>query len=168
METLVEEITLLPFEDRHFAQTAEWFGDPVILKGLLKSKIESRHSLNMWLGNFYKQPNCHHFAIYDNYEHVGNVSLRNIDWVGKTGEMLIYIGKGRGRRAGFKALKMFLSYCFDVKLLNKVYITVGADNLVARHLYKICGFAQERVFKGVFFNGKKYIDVIKMSKTKGD
>jgi len=163
----MDEVALLPFEDRHLNETTVWMKDPEVLKGILKNKMESR-SLSTWVANFYNQPNCDHFAIYNGKVHIGNTSLINLDRNTNCAEMFIYLGKDRSLGYGKKALRMLLSYCFDVKLLKKLYVTVGENNIIAKHLYKKCGFALERVFENVFFQNGKNINVIKMVRTNED
>ena len=164
----VGEVTLFPFNGSHLAKTTKWFRDKAVLDGLLKHKMESDLKLKIWVKNFYNRPQSKHFAIYNGNTHIGNVGLRNISGLENTAEVLIYLGASRSMGLGSEAFKMFLSYCFGVRMMKRLYITVGRDNKIARKMYRNHGFLTERIFKGAFYDGRNYIDVIKMSMKKED
>ena len=160
----MDDLTLIPFGAKHLPSTVQWMDDPVILAGILKNRIDSQFRLRVWVEDFYKQPNSVNFAIHNRGEHIGNISLRNMNWKENRAEMMIYIGKDRGKGYGKLATKMFLSYCFNVMMIPKIYVTVGEKNLIARRLYKKVGFADRGVFKNIFYQYGKYINVVKMVK----
>lgn len=145
----------------------EWFQDPVILSGILQREFSSEESLKKWVEEFYSNKLDFHFAIFNNGDHIGNVSLRNIITLDNYGEMFIYLGEERAQGHGKKAVNLFSDYCFNEVKIHKIYATVGENNIIARHLYRKCGFFEEGIFKDAFLLEGKYINVIKMAKIKG-
>ena len=145
----MEKVSLVPLLESHLERAVKWFEDPAVLNGILQRKLANPGAIKEWLKAFYSNKLDFHFAIFNNGDHIGNISLRNIDSLNNHGEMVVYLGEQRAKGYGLKAVKKFIDYCFDEIKIHKIYITVGDNNLIARHLYRKCGFFD---FLGMRFN----------------
>ena len=159
---------IVPLLDSHREKIANWMLDPVVLDGVLQRPFPKEELLRDWVNEFYSNKLDFHFAIFNNGDHIGCVSLRNLNALDNHGEMLIYLGEQRKDGHGRRALKLFADYCFNEIKIHKIYATVGENNVIARHLYRKCGFFEEGIFKDAFLLDGKYINVIKMAKIKGE
>lgn len=91
---------------------------------------------------------------------VGLIGLLNIDNYNKKAEYYICLGEEnyKGKGIAKTATKLILDYAFDELNLNKVYLNVDAENLVACALYDKVGFECEGTFKMDLFHHNKFID----------
>jgi RimJ/RimL family protein N-acetyltransferase len=98
-------------------------------------------------------------------EILGVVYLLKIDWVNRTSEFGIQIGKKEfyGRGVGDWAMRKMLEHAFGDLNLHRVTLTVLENNDRALRLYKKLGFTEEgRLRQAVFKNGK-HLDLIVMA-----
>lgn len=96
---------------------------------------------------------------------LGLVSLTNIDWVHRSAYFGIMIGReeNQGRGLGSFAVKAILNHAFRDMNLNRVELTVLADNQRARRLYEKAGFVQEGCFRQALFKEGSYRDLLFMA-----
>lgn len=113
-------------------------------------------------------PNDVHFQIMkhdgniDNRVLVGYTGLLNIDFRIRSAEFSIYLGSGRGRGYGKRALVSLFNYGFRELNLHKIWCEVY-DNNGSVHLYRKLGFRDEGVLRDNQFCEGKYIDSIRLS-----
>jgi len=102
--------------------------------------------------------------LKESHEHIGNIYLREIDWVSRTAKLEVFIGnaENRGRGFGEEAVRQVLEYAFDTLGLRRVYLTVLAFNEAATTLYKKCGFREEGRLRQHVFKQGKYEDLLVM------
>jgi RimJ/RimL family protein N-acetyltransferase len=103
-------------------------------------------------------------------ELVGDCGLRKIDWKSRKAEFFITIGEKQFWDKGFGAdtLKLIIRLAFDKMNLNRVWLTVLADNPRAVRCYEKCGFAREGLLRQESFVDGKYRDVLMMAILKED
>jgi len=146
--------------------TFKWINSEDVRRGILRNEKTTWPEHENWFRRLRDDRKNIHFQILDDdCAFIGCISLKNIDWENGSGELMIYIGdaENRGKHFGYRAIKLFIEHtCFLYFNMRKIYVTVSAENIIARHLYKRCGFIEEGVFKDAFFQDGKYIDVIKM------
>ena len=126
----------------------EWMADPEVNQFFRFNKtnlsIEKCH--NFILNSFTKTDR--HYAIEENNEYMGTISLKHIDPTNKKAEYAIALRKAaQGKGLGTKASKELLNIAFNELNLNKVYLDVLSDNTPAIHLYKKLGFKEEGELK---------------------
>ena len=82
-------------------------------------------------------------------EHIGNIYLRNIDWVHRNAELHIFLAeeKHRGRGYGSAAVRLLVKYAFEDLGLMRVYLHTLARNSAAIKSYRKCGFNLEGTLK---------------------
>ena len=120
----------------------EWF----------RRRLEARDEVNLAI--------CHS----EEQEHIGNIYLRNIDWVHRNAELHIFLAaeKHRGKGYGSAAIRRLVKYAFDDLGLMRVYLYTLTRNSAAIKSYEKCGFSLEgRLKKHAFKNGV-YEDMVVM------
>jgi UDP-4-amino-4,6-dideoxy-N-acetyl-beta-L-altrosamine N-acetyltransferase len=99
---------------------------------------------------------------------IGSVFLKNLDAHSQKAEFGIFIGEDavRGKGYGKQAVMRTLDYAFDELRLNRVYLTVMADNTAAVKAYEKSGFAVEGVMKEDYLRDGSFVDIIMMGVTR--
>jgi RimJ/RimL family protein N-acetyltransferase len=120
-----------------------------------------------WLADLAKNSTRVFFAIRNVQESrlIGFLSLSSIHSVHRSAELGVRIGgeAERGRGYGRAALQLGLGYAFDHLNLNRVQLTVFADNTRAIGAYETVGFEHEgRMRRAAFIDGK-WTDVLMMA-----
>lgn len=97
-------------------------------------------------------------------EHIGNIYLREIDWVARRSVLHVFIGcsEQRGKGYGKAAVRQLLHSAFYDLNLNRVFLEVLADNTAAVKTYEKCGFQVEGRLKEHAFKLGQYKDVLVM------
>jgi len=96
---------------------------------------------------------------------IGAVYLTGIDWLVRSGEFSVWIGRKekQGKGAGRYATTAMLAHAFQDLGLNRIYLTVLSDNQAARSLYKKSGFTEEGTLRQAAFKNGEFKDMILMS-----
>lgn len=91
---------------------------------------------------------------------VGLMGLLGIDRTNNKAEYYICLGEKeyKGKGIAKSATKMLIDYGFTELGLNKIFLNVDAENIVACHLYEKCGFECEGYFKKDMVHRGQYID----------
>lgn len=98
------------------------------------------------------------------FQHIGNIYLRDVDWIARSAELHIFIGNGqhRGKGYGAAAVRCILKYAFRDLGLNKVHLRVLEENIVALNIYQKCGFVVEGVLRNHVFKNGLFKNVVAM------
>jgi len=101
---------------------------------------------------------------------VGDTGIRNIDWKSRKAEFFITIGEKQLWDKGFgtDALRIVIRLAFDKMNLNRLWLTVLADNPRAVRCYEKCGFVREGLLRQESFVNRKYRDVFMMALLRED
>lgn len=96
---------------------------------------------------------------------LGLVTLANIDWVHRSTELHVMVGRreDRGRGIGTFAVREMLSHAFLDLGLHRVELDALADNSRAIHVYERAGFVREGVRREAVFKGGRWIDLVHMA-----
>lgn len=91
---------------------------------------------------------------------VGLIGLLNIDYINRKAEFYISMGETEYKRKGIAtvATKLIIQYAFENLNLNKVYLNVDRDNIMACKLYEKVGFRCEGIFEKDMFHRGEFID----------
>jgi diamine N-acetyltransferase len=100
------------------------------------------------------------YAIDDEGEYAGTISLKNINYIDKTAEYAIvtrkkYWGTGIAKEATSKIIE----YGFNSLNLRKIYLNVLSTNERANKFYLKYGFEFEGTFKKHTFINGHYVDL---------
>lgn len=121
----------------------------------------SKENFNEFITNSWSDTKNIHYAIVDDNEYVGTVSLKNINYVDRNAEYAIVIRKKFwGTKCAYEATKQIIEYGFKRINLHKIYFNVLSSNLRARKFYEKFGFIKENAFKEHMFINGKYEDLI--------
>jgi [ribosomal protein S5]-alanine N-acetyltransferase len=102
-------------------------------------------------------------GIFDlhSHEHIGNVSLQQIDWISKSAEFAIIIGEKDYSRGGYgkEASDLILYHGFVRMNLERIYCGTSEDNIAMQKLSNYMSMVKEGVRrKAIFVNGQ-YRDI---------
>lgn len=104
------------------------------------------------------------FAIEADGTYIGHCGLHRFDTLTHTAMIGIGIGDRAywGRGYGREALGLLLEYAFNLRNLQRVWLTVNATNERAIRCYRACGFVEEgRLRRHVWIRGA-YDDLVGM------
>ncbi|HZZ81725.1 MAG TPA: GNAT family protein [Gemmataceae bacterium] len=97
-------------------------------------------------------------------KHIGNLYLRDINWIARHGELHILIGDSTHRGCGYgqQAVRHFIDHAFQQLGLRRLHLQVLATNLAAIHVYEKCGFVIEGRLRQHAFKNGVFVDVLVM------
>lgn len=97
-------------------------------------------------------------------KHIGNIYLREIDWISRRGHLSIFIGESGKSSKGYgqSAIRLLISYGFKDLGLKKIFLYVLEDNKAAIHVYEKCGFNIEGLLKNHVFQRGAFKNLIVM------
>lgn len=92
---------------------------------------------------------------------LGLVSLTSINYINRSADFHIMIGKQeyRNKGVGTFAVCEMLSHAFYNMNLHRVELTVLENNIPARHLYEKCGFVKEGIKRLSAFKNGEYVNM---------
>lgn len=164
-KTSVKEgfVTVRLFVKEDIVLKVRWINDPENNTFLHYDLPLNKEKTSSWFDNKdnYLRRDC---TIVYNEIPVGVIGLLNIDYVNKKAEYYITLGEKKYKRKGIAkaATQIIIEYAFNDMGLEKVYLNVDADNLVACSLYEKVGFECEGLFKrdllrnGILIDRKRY------------
>ena len=140
-------------------QLLGWHNDPELYSSLgghfrhvsreaeaewLRRRIEARDEVNLAI------------CVSEPRGHIGNIYLRNINWVDRNAELHTFIGhpEHRGKGYGSTAVRLITKHAFENLGLMRIYLHVLTSNSAAIAAYEKCGFVTEgRLRRHAFKNG---------------
>lgn len=103
------------------------------------------------------------FGIFSNGtgEHIGNITLDNIDMSNRKAEAGIFLWMHHGKGYATEAINLLVKYAFTYLELNKIYAGAAVQNHASVALFKKCGFEEEGMLKMDYLKDGHYYDVIR-------
>jgi len=106
------------------------------------------------------------FAIIDpeTEQHIGNVTLNHINWIHRTADTGIMIGRKDywGKGYGFEAWSLVLEYAFERLGLRKITAGAIAEHSASIRVLKKLGFKVEGTSRQQFLVEGKYQDALRL------
>lgn len=104
------------------------------------------------------------FAIEADGKVIGQCALFRFNETGRHCELGITIGDKAywGRGYGREAVNLLLDYAFRLRNLNRVWLTVLANNERAIRAYRACGFVEEGRLREHAWGNGAYVDLVAM------
>lgn len=101
----------------------------------------------------------------ENQQPVGAVYLLGIDWIARSAEFSIWIGEveAQGKGVGKFAAAQIINHAINDLGLNRIHLTVLADNARAISLYQKIGFQQEGILKDAAYKNGKFTNMVQMA-----
>lgn len=163
------EITLRPLTLADTSNIVRWRNQPEVYKNLYTQNLitEEQH-----IGYFHKYVETglvRQYIIIAEIDgeptDIGTVFLKGIDRVSRKAEYGLFIGELQARGKGFASAiaSAALIIAFNELDLNRVYLTVFADNVPAIRSYEKAGFKKEGVLRQDFFDGNVFHDIVHMA-----
>jgi RimJ/RimL family protein N-acetyltransferase len=94
--------------------------------------------------------------------HIGNISLQDINWVNRSGEIAFLLGEKAywGKGVMLEAGRMLLQHGFDMLNLHRIYCGTSAENTGMQKLAIKLGMQQEGLRKDALYKHGRFIDII--------
>lgn len=166
----MEPVYLRALELSDLERTHKWHNDPELYKMLGGTfRYTSRATEEDWLRR--KQTYSVSVSevnlavcLAESLQHIGNIYLRNMDWVARNAELHIFIGEPDQRSKGYgeAAVRLLINYAFQDLGLLRLYLFVLEDNTPAMRVYEKCGFIVEGKLRRHAFKEGKFKDVLVM------
>ena len=151
----------------HLRKYLEWLNDPTINKYLLRGIHPlTRGQEENWFDQLDKAKDRIIFAIADKKgQTIGNVGLHRIDHLSRTAEAGTFIGDSSewGKGYGSEAKRMIISYGFASLNLQKIFVSVFADNKASLRANQKAGLKEEARLKKHIWKNNKYNDLVILS-----
>lgn len=147
----------------------KWRNDPHLIACLgapyrfINEDVESN-----WYDNYmHARNNSVRCAIVDDAkedEVLGLISLLDIDYINRTGELHIMIGGevNRGRGLGTFAVNAMVEHAFNNLNLRRIELEVLENNLPAIRLYEKTGFVREGIKREANYKSGEYVGMVVM------
>ena len=161
-------VFLRPLEETDLERTHHWHNDAGLYATLCDSfRPVSKTAELEWLRDktkySLKEINLA-ICLLPKGEHIGNIYLREINWIARRAVLHIFIGNFTGRLKGFgqQAIRKLLSHAFCELNLNRIFLEVLADNTSAIKTFEKCGFKTEGRLRSHAFKDGGYKDILVM------
>lgn len=142
-----------------------WLNDPEVTKYQNKGIFPNTKRKQIeYFKKILKSENDVIFAIIEkkSQKHIGSVGLHNIDWIHRSAELGIVIGRKDtwGKGYGKLAWNMIASYGFNVLNLNRIAAIIVKDNIASIKSAKASGFRIEGELREFLFKNGSYRSAI--------
>ena len=163
----MESVYLRALELDDLDRTYKWHNDQALYRTMGVFHFVSRGTDAEWLRKkqaFSNEEVNLAICLTENSQHIGNIYLRNIDWIARHGELRILIGEPDQRSKGYgqAAIRLLIKHAFQDLGLLRLYLFVLEDNKAALRAYETCGFILEGKLRKQFFGEGKFKDYMIM------
>jgi diamine N-acetyltransferase len=165
-----ERVRLRAVEREDVKHFYEWVNDPEVTRGLALYLPMSTVEEEKWFERVQaRDPHEKPLAIEvregDGWKLIGNCGVFDVEWVNRSAELGIMIGKKSVWNQGYgtEVMTLLLKHCFETLNLNRVFLHVYAENLRARRSYVKAGFVEEGRLRQAVYKQGRYDDVMLMS-----
>ena len=150
-----------------------WLNDSEVIRYLETGKFPSTpETIQKYLERFIESSTDVVFAIVDreNEIHIGNVSLNDINWIHRTANTGLLIGRKEywGKRYGFEAWNLVLAYAFERLGLRKITAGVIKGNAASVATLKKLGFKVEGTSRQQYLVEGSYYDAFRFGLLKDE
>ena len=159
----MEPVFLRALELDDLDRTYRWHNDHELYKTMGVFHYVSRATDEEWLRRKLAFSNAEvnlAICLRDNSQHIGNIYIRDIDWIARHGELRIFIGEADQRSKGYgqAAVRLLVKHAFEDLGLMRLYLVVFDGNEAARRAYEKCGFVVEGKLRKHFFSEGRFKD----------
>jgi len=164
-----ERVRLRGIEREDIPTFVRWFNDPEVRQYLLMYEPMSKAKEERWFEAHLEKQDEFGFAIEalieDEWLHIGNVGLHQIDWKNRTAVLGIVLGEKAhwGKGYGSDATRTMLRFAFRELNLHRVELEVFEFNSRAARCYEKAGFQHEGTRRQALFREGRYHDAHRMA-----
>lgn len=137
-----------------------WLNDPEVMENIVAGNFPQGHDSIRAFVLSMRAPNAASFAIClkGTDEHVGNVALRQIDWINRNAEVGILVGDAtaRGKGVASEAVDLVSRYAFNRLKLRRLW--TGTTNPNAAQLFLKLGWTCEGTLRSHVLVGGEWRD----------
>ena len=151
---MINSLSLRQLEDKDAPLMLEWMRDTEVARHF---RFDASRATLVSIKDFIKKSknmdiDANFAIVNENDEYLGTVSLKNIDNSAKNAEYAISLRKrAQGCGCGYAATVKILEYAYYSLGLDRVYLNVLSENVVAVKFYERFGFIFEGEFKSHVF-----------------
>lgn len=134
----MDKFMLRNLEEKDALLMYEWMHDENVVENLKTDfKNKTIEDCQKFIRESLKdERNIHYAVVNEQDEYLGTVSIKNINYIAKTGEFAITIRKSAmGSGCSTFAIHEIIKYGFDILGLKKIYWYVSKNNLRAIKFY---------------------------------
>jgi diamine N-acetyltransferase len=164
----MDEVYLRSFGREDLSRIHKWHNDASLYETLGGTyRFVSATAEEMWLEkamSYSSERVSLAICLRDSDEHIGNIYLRNIDWIARNAEIGIFIGASaeRGKGFGAEAIRLAAEHAFRDLGLCRLYSFILADNKRSLNVFRKCGFVLEGELIRHAFKGGELKNVVVM------
>lgn len=161
----MSDLRIRPISIQDTSNIVRWRNKDFVRKNLYSQDLISEEQHLSYFRKYVETHQCYQYIICVDGIDVGTVFLKNFDSITKKAEFGIFIGEetALGHHYGTRATELILQEAFQRYQLNRVYLTVFADNKKAISAYENAGFKVEGTFIDDFWDGSVYHDIVSMA-----
>ena len=158
----METVYLRALELNDLERTHRWHNDPALYETVVGAfRYVSRAAEEEWLCQkqaFSNQEVNLALCLTSDSTHIGNIYLRNINWIARHAEVAgLLIGEPEQRSKGYgtTALRLLIQHAFRDLGLLRLYAFILEENQPVRRVIEKCGFIVEgKLRKHAYKNGE--------------
>lgn len=166
-------VDLIPFKEEFITEKyLDWLSDIEVTKYLDVSNYDQTiDTITNYINRFNNSEN-YIFAIVikEINNHIGNITLQNINWVHKFATEGIMIGDKKYWKDGYgtEARSLLIEFAFNDLKLNRIVSSAFVDNLAGIKSNAKLGYKKEGIFRNHMILEGQYSDVIQQGILKED
>lgn len=150
---------------------ADWVNDPETTRYMDVGAFPAgARELRDYIRKHAGSKNALLLGIYRGKRHIGNISLHDIRWRDRHGEIGILIGdkRSRGKGYGTEAIRLLVEHAFARLNLNKITCGMVEGNEASLRAFKRLGFKQEGLLRQHYFSNGRYKDCHRLGLLRGE
>jgi RimJ/RimL family protein N-acetyltransferase len=169
-----KSIFLGPLSKREkFSEYVSWLNDQETTLFMSSGKFPATmDALPDYVASYEKNPCGMLLGIFlkSSKKHIGNITLHQIDWRDRHGEIGIMIGdkKQWGKGYGKEAIALVLYHAFNKLNLHKVCAGFIDGNIGSQKAFAALGFKVEGVLREQFYLNNRYYDCCRVGLLKDE
>jgi RimJ/RimL family protein N-acetyltransferase len=160
-----KRVVLRPIERDDLPRYTQWLNDPVVLQYFGPIFPLSLAEEEQWYSNMLQDASVRNFAIEFEGQHIGGAGFSQIDGRNACAQVGLFVGLPAlwDQGLGYDVLHTLVRFGFEQMNLNRISLSVLAENERAVHLYEKLGFEHEGRWRQAEFRHGRYHDLLWMS-----
>ena len=161
-----KKVFLRPLEMSDCQRVYQWHNDPDLYATLTSAYHPvSLQTVEAWIkrkSQYSDKEINYAICLTDTSEHIGNIYLRDIDYLNRNASVGAFIANPENRGRGYvgDVLLDIADYAFGTLGLNRLYMHSFADNQGAIKVLQKCGFNIEGKLRQHVFKNGEFKDVL--------